>query len=621
MCADDTHGTPIMITAKKAGILPEELIAKTQKEHFEDFSRFNIEFDNYYTTHSDENRELCEYIYAKMSEGGHITQREISQFYCEEDKMFLPDRFIRGQCPKCGAEDQYGDSCEICSATYNTSELQKPHCSVCKTEPVWRSTTHYFFKLGDFSERLQNWFEEDHLQTEVKRKLQEWFKEGLKDWDISRDEPYFGFKIPGTQDKYFYVWLDAPVGYMAATKNWCDKNGEDFESWWKSADTDIYHFIGKDIMYFHCLFWPAMLMCSGFNTPKKVFIHGFLTVDGEKMSKSRGTFIKASTFADNINPEFLRYYYACKISGGIGDLDLNLSDFQARVNSDILGKFANLGVRASSILSKSLESRTGTILPEDKPFIDSIKAQSEMLRESYESLDFAKAIREICRLADIANKFVEDSAPWSTVKTDLELTRSKLTAALEAFRILAIYIKPVMPSLVGIIEKYMKIKSLKWQDLDESIEKNVIDKFPHLAQRVEREQIEKMLEQTQAENNETKQPEIEDIAPECTIEDFAKIDLRVANVDDAQYVENADSLLRLTLDIGDGRKRNVFAGIKSAYDPQQLIGTKVVMVANLKPRKMKFGISEGMVIAAGDGGKDIFVLRPDKGAKNGDRVH
>jgi len=621
ICADDTHGTPVMISAKKAGVTPEELIAKSHGEHLSAFKRFFIEFDNYYTTHSPENKTLCEEIYSFMKNGKHINEREVSQFYCEHDEMFLPDRLIRGECPKCCAKDQYGDACEACSTTYNPSDLKSPKCSVCQKEPIWKTTLHYFFKLSDFQDKLKAWYEEDHLQPEVKRKLGEWFEEGLKDWDISRDAPYFGFKIPQTEDKYFYVWLDAPIGYMASTKNWCERNGEDFDSWWKDKNTEIYHFIGKDIMYFHCLFWPAMLMCSDYKTPEKIFIHGFLTVDGEKMSKSKGTFIKADTFANNINPEYLRYYYCCKLSGGIGDIDLNLNDFQTRINSDIIGKIANLGVRASSILSKNLEGNTGCILPEDKPFIDSIKSSSEMIQKCYETLDYAKGIREITRLADVANKFVEDSAPWALVKTDKEQTRAKLTAALEAFRLLLIYIKPVLPNMVNKIEKHLKIQSLLWKDLDCSIEKKNVDKFPHLATRIEKEQIDKMLEATIAENNSVPDSKTEPIAAECTIEDFAKIDLRVAKIVNAEYVENANALLRLTVDLGENKTRNIFAGIKSAYTPEKLIGTNVIVVANLKPRKMKFGTSEGMVIAAGEGGENIFVLRPDPGASPGDKIH
>ena len=634
MCADDTHGTPVMIGARKAKMSTEEYITKIHGERIEDFGKFFVEFDNYYTTHSEENRRICEQIFDSMQKGGHIEEKEISQMYCENDKMFLPDRFIKGTCPKCGAEDQYGDSCEKCGATYDPAELSDSYCTICHSKPIVKNSKHYFFKLGDFSKELQEWLGGGHVQEEIHKKLNEWFKEGLKNWDISRDKPYFGFKIPGTEDKYFYVWLDAPVGYIASTKNWCDDNSSDFESWWKSPDTEICHFIGKDIIYFHCLFWPAMLMSSGFRTPDKVFVHGFLTINGEKMSKSRGTFIKASTFAKYINPEFLRYYYACKLSGGIIDIDLNFDDFVSKVNSDIIGKIANLGVRTSSILSRSLEGKTGKILEEDLPFIQEIKNSAENIKQLYEKLDYARAMREICRLSDIANKFVEDSEPWSLVKTDPEKTRSKLTASLEAFRLLILYLKPVMPNLASKTELCLKTENMDWTNVDSTLEDRIIEKLPHLATRIEKESIDKMTEETIKENevevkekteekveNKDEVSEIEPIAPECTIDDFAKIDLRVGYVKKAEHVEGAKKLLHLIVDIGGGIEKNIFAGIKSAYEPEKLEGTQVVIVANLQPRKMKFGMSEGMVIAAGPGGSDIFVLRPDKGAKPGDRIH
>ncbi len=627
MCADDTHGTPVMISAGKAGVSPEEFISKIHKQRIEDFGNFLVEFDNYYTTHSEENREQCELIFKTMREKGHVDEREISQMYCEKDRMFLPDRFIKGKCPKCGAEDQYGDSCEKCGATYNPDDLVDPYCSVCGEKPVLRNTTHYFFRLNDFREQLGEWFKGGHVQQEVLKKLDDWFKEGLRDWDISRDEPYFGFKIPGSDDKFFYVWLDAPVGYMASTKNWCARNGEDFDLWWKSPDTEIYHFIGKDIVYFHCLFWPAMLMCSGYSTPKKVFVHGFLTVNGEKMSKSRGTFIKASTFARHVNPEFLRYYYSCKLSGTLSDIDLNFDDFRAKVNSDIVGKIANLGVRSSAILAKSLDSRTGTMLPEDQGFIGEIKGAKDDIVAFYDNLEYSKAMREICRLSDVANKFVEDSAPWTLAKTDPERARAKLTAILEAFRILVLYLKPVMPRLAETAEENLRSGSMTWGDIDSSVENRELGKMPHLAKRIEIEQIEKMTAETIAENaheekeRAAEEAPVEPLAPECTIEDFSKIDLRVGTVKLAEHVEGASKLLHVVVDIGGGVEKNIFAGIKSAYSPEDLVGRQIVIVANLKPRKMKFGVSEGMVVAAGEGGKYIFVLHPDEGAKNGDRIH
>ncbi|MDQ7823478.1 MAG: methionine--tRNA ligase [Candidatus Eremiobacteraeota bacterium] len=626
VCADDTHGTPVMISAKKAGITPEKLIETMNREHQEDFQKFFVHFDNYYTTNSPENRELSEFIYGKMREHGHIAEREIEQFFCEHDGMFLPDRFIRGTCPRCGALDQYGDTCEACSSTYDPTELSDPVCAECKHTPVRKKTVHYFFRLGDFTEKLKVWTSGEHLQPEVRNKLNEWFEQGLRDWDISRDAPYFGFRIPGSQDKYFYVWLDAPVGYMASTKNWSTKNGKDFDSYWRSPDTEIYHFIGKDIMYFHCLFWPAMLMCAGFSCPTKVFIHGFLTVDGEKMSKSRGTFIKAETFAKHIPPEYLRYYYACKMGSGVGDIDLNMTDFVARVNSDILGKIANLGFRVGSMLGRNLEGRCGVISPEDREFVASIAASSEAIASHYERLEYQRAMKEICRLADCANKFLEDKAPWTTVKSDHELTRSTLTAALEAFRLITLYIKPVLPRFAEQVERYLSVPPLVWNDVGRSVENSLIEKFDHLAQKIEKEHIDKVVEESLNEHGTSKEVKAqapaldEPMAPECTIEDFSKVDLRVAKVLKAEHVEGADTLLRLVLDIG-GIERTVFAGIKSAYKPEELEGRLVIAVANLKPRKMRFGTSEGMVLASGKGGSEIFLLKPDSGALPGQRIH
>ncbi len=614
-----------MISARKEGITPEELIARMKEEHQEDFSAFSVAFDNFYTTNSGENRELTEEVYARMREKGHIAEKEIEQFYCEHDTMFLPDRFIKGTCPRCKAEDQYGDSCEVCSSAYTPTDLENPVCSVCRKPPVRKKTVHFFFKLGDFTDYLKDWVGSDHLQTEVKRKLGEWFEQGLRDWDISRDAPYFGFKIPGTEDKYFYVWLDAPIGYMASTKNWCARTGRDFAEYWRSGESEIYHFIGKDIMYFHCLFWPAMLRCADFSTPEKIFIHGFLTVDGEKMSKSRGTFIKARTFAKHVPPEYLRYYYAYKMSGGIGDIDLNMTDFIARVNSDVLGKIANLGFRVGSMLNRHFESTSSQIPEESKEFLDSIRASAPTIAGHYEKLEYSKAMREICRLADMANKYLEDMAPWTTIKTDRESTRRVLTAALEAFRLITLYMKPVLPGFAMKVERSLAITPLMWDSLDRALENHTIVTFEHLAQRVEKENIDMIIEESRADVPD-KAPTApaeslgEPIAPECTIDDFMKVDLRVAKVIKAEHVEGAHQLLKLVVQIG-GIEKSLFAGIKEAYKPEELEGSLVVVVANLKPRKMRFGTSEAMVCAAGKGGTEIFILRPDSGAKPGDRIH
>lgn len=493
MCADDTHGTPVMVSARKQGITPECLVEAMNVEHRRDFADFHIEFDNYYTTNSPENREFAEFIYRKMREGGHIAEKEIEQFYCENDRMFLPDRFIKGACPKCGARDQYGDSCEACSSTYSPVELGEPFCSVCSGTPVRRKSVHYFFALADFSSRLEDWVSGEHVQPEVRRKLQEWFKEGLRDWDISRDAPYFGFKIPGTEDKFFYVWLDAPIGYMAATKNWCDKTGRKFDEFWRSEEAEIYHFLGKDIMYFHCLFWPAMLMCAGFRNPTKVCIHGFLTVNGEKMSKSRGTFINARKYLEHLDPQYLRYYYASKLGSGVGDIDLSLDDFVARVNSEVVGKIVNLASRVGPMLRKKLDGKTGLIPEEAAPMVQSAREAAVVIAEHYEEREFARAVKEICGIADEANRFLEERQPWMTVKTDAEKTRETITAALEIFRILAIYLKPILPKMARDAEQFLCIAPQAWTDLDKSIENHEIGEFTHLIARVDPVKVQALI--------------------------------------------------------------------------------------------------------------------------------
>ena len=493
MCADDTHGTPVMVSARRQGITPEELVEAMNVEHRRDFEDFHIEFDNYYTTNSPENREFAEFIYGKMREGGHIAEREIEQFYCENDRMFLPDRFIKGVCPRCGALEQYGDSCEVCSSTYSPVELGSPFCSVCSETPVRKKSVHYFFTLADYSTRLEDWVSGDHVQPEVRRKLMEWFKEGLRDWDISRDAPYFGFKIPGTDDKFFYVWLDAPIGYMAATKNWCGKTGRSFDEFWRSEEAEIYHFLGKDIMYFHCLFWPAMLMCAGFRTPTKVCIHGFLTVNGEKMSKSRGTFINARKYLEHLDPQYLRYYYASKLGSGVGDIDLSLDDFVARVNSEVVGKIVNLASRVGPMLRKKLDGKTGIIPAEASTMVQSAREAAGVIAEYFEGREFARAVKEVCGIADEANRFLEKSEPWVTVKTDPEKTRETITAALEIFRILAIYLKPILPKMAQDAEQFLRIAPQSWTDLDKSIENHEIGEFTHLVARVDPVKVQALI--------------------------------------------------------------------------------------------------------------------------------
>lgn len=625
-CADDTHGTPIMIRARDEGITPEELINRVHVEHVRDFKGFDIEFDNYYSTHSDENRQFSELLYNKAVENDSIAQKEIEQAYCEKCDMWLPDRYIRGTCPRCKAEDQYGDSCDICSGTHHPTDLINAKCANCGAPPIRRKSTHYFFKLDQYGDRLRGLIDAGYVQTSVMNKLDEWFKTGLKDWDISRDGPYFGFKIPGEDNKFFYVWLDAPIGYMASCKNYCDKHGLEFDTMWNSDEYELYHFIGKDIMYFHALFWPAMLISSGFKTANKLFVHGFLTVNGHKMSKSKGTFIKAETYLQHLDPEHLRYYYASKLTSGIDDIDLNFDDFIAKVNSDLVGKLANLASRSGPMLTKKLDSMLGTLDAEGKALIDTLVAAKDEIIADFEGLNYAAAIRRIAGLADQSNRYVDNKQPWVTIKTDLEATRQTLTAVINAVKILAIYLKAVLPIYAQKIEEFLNVEPLSFADVENVLENHKINKFQRLIERVEAEKVQAMIEQSKDEQPQPAQDAEQEltldepIEAECTIEDVMKVDLRVAKIVIAEAVEGANKLLHLQLDIG-GLKKDVFAGIAKAYKPEDLVGKHVVCVANLKPRKMRFGISEGMILAAGPGGSDIFILGVDQGAQPGQRVH
>ena len=626
-CADDTHGTPVMIRAKSEGITPEALINRVHAEHYGDFKGFDIAFDNYYSTHSDENRTFSQMIYHKANDRGSIVKKEIEQAYDEQEKMWLPDRYIKGTCPRCKAPDQYGDSCDVCASHYQTTELIDPVSTVSGNPPVMRNSTHYFFRLSDYQQELKELFAAGYVQESVRNKLDEWFEMGLKDWDISRDGPYFGFKIPGEDDKYFYVWLDAPIGYMASAKNYCDRNGLDFEQMWNSGEYEICHFIGKDIMYFHALFWPALLLSANLRTPNKLFVHGFLTVNGQKMSKSKGTFIKAATYLKHLDPQYLRYYYASKLSGDVGDIDLSFEDFVNRVNSDLVGKLANLASRSGPMLTKKLDGKLGTLDDKGRTLVDELIAAKDEITAGYESLNYAAAIRRIAALADVCNKYVEEQQPWATIKTDEEGTRTALTAILNAVKVLAIYLKPVMPVFAGKIEQFLAVDPLTFADVETVLENHQINDFVRLIERIEKEKVEAMVEESKQQGpaqadaptepvNQLDEP----LADECTIDDFMKVDLRVARIVSAANVEGADKLLQLTLDIG-GIERNVFAGISKAYKPEELVGRLVVCVANLKPRKMKFGLSEGMVCASGPGGAEVFVISPDTGAKPGQRVH
>jgi len=620
-CADDTHGTPIMISARAESIEPEELVQRVHAEHKRDFDGFGVEFDNYYTTHSPENKHFSELIFGRLNKAGSITKRSVEQAYCEKCKMSLPDRYIRGTCPRCGAEDQYGDSCDKCGGTHEPTDLIDARCATCSSPPVRRDSEHYFFKLADYEQPLRKLIEGGYAQKSTINKLHEWFKTGLKDWDISRDGPYFGFNIPGEENKFFYVWLDAPIGYMASAKNYCDRNGLDFEKLWNTDEYELYHFIGKDIMYFHALFFPAMLIGAGFKPADKLFVHGFLTVNGEKMSKSRGTFVRAETYLKFLDPEYLRYYYAGKLTGGIEDIDLSTDDFISKVNSDMVGKLANLASRSGPMLTNNLGGELGQLNANGREMIDKLIAEKNRIINSYESLNYAGVVRTIVALADEANRYVERNQPWVTIKTDPEKTRTTLTAVINAVRILTTYLKPILPKYAKKVEKFLNTDELSFAGLGTVLENHRINTFERLVDRIDKDKVDAMIE----ESKESQQPESaqagprEPIAPECTIDDFARIDLRIAKVTKAESVDGADKLLRLELDVG-GSKREVLAGIAQAYEPEALVGRIVVYLANLKPRKMKFGLSEGMILAAGTGGKDIFILSADEGAQPGWRI-
>ncbi len=635
VCADDAHGTPIMLRARQEGIEPEALIKRISTEHQQDFIDFNVAFDNYHSTHSDENRQLASTIYRRNRDKGNITTRTITQAFDPVENMFLPDRFIKGTCPKCGADDQYGDNCEACGASYSSNELKNPVSAVSGAKPVDRESEHHFFKLGNFEPMLQQWTKGGHLQTEVSNKLDEWFEAGLQEWDISRDAPYFGFEIPDHPGKFFYVWMDAPVGYMASFKNLCDKTDLDFDQFWgKESKTELYHFIGKDIIYFHALFWPAMLSGADFRTPTAIFSHGFLTVNGKKMSKSRGTFIKANTYFKHLNPEYLRYYFAAKLGSGIEDIDLNLEDFSQRVNSDLVGKVVNIASRCSGFIKKRFNGQLSAELSEPALF-DEFISTGKSINNHYEKREFNRAVREIMALADRANQYIDEKKPWVIAKEEGKSAELQAVCSMgiNLFRLLIGYLRPILPTTAEKSEAFLQIDPLSWAELATPLTSHTIAKFKPLMTRIEATQIEAMLEDSKedlaAQNaKQTKPHETctegdlakEPIADTIEFSDFAKIDLRIARIAKAAHVEGADKLLQLTMDLGEGESRNVFAGIKSAYTPEELEGKLTVMVANLAPRKMRFGLSEGMVLAAGSGEKELFILSPDEGAKPGMKV-
>ncbi len=653
VCADDAHGTPIMLRAQQEGITPEALIERISREHRADFAGFSIGFDNYYSTHSPENQRLANLIYQRLQAAGHIATRTITQAYDPIKHMFLPDRFVRGECPRCGAKDQYGDNCEVCGATYSPTDLKNPVSVLSGATPVEKESEHYFFRLTNFEEMLRDWTRSGTLQPEIANKLNEWFETGLQDWDVSRDAPYFGFEIPDAPGKYFYVWLDAPIGYMASFENLCSRTtamdggraenagavfrpGMRFDDYWGIDSTaELYHFIGKDIVNFHGLFWPAMLEGAGFRKPTAIFANGFLTVNGQKMSKSRGTFIKARTYLDHLNPEYLRYYFAAKLSSRVEDIDLSLDDFTNRVNADLVGKVVNIASRCAGFINKRFDGQvsasTQFIMHGGENLHLVFCDKGKTIAAHYEAREYNHAIREIMALADIANQYIDEKKPWVIAKqTDREEELQQVCSfGLELFRILMLYLKPVLPEMTAQAEAFLNVAPLQWQDCGKSLQHR-INSFTPLMTRVEKDKINAMLAaegpivnaaKGSGEPARASTPSIQSdpIGATITYDDFAKVDLRIARIANAEHVEGAEKLLRLTLDLGN-ETRNVFAGIKSAYAPEALIGKLTVVVANLAPRKMKFGLSEGMVLAAGPGGKDIYLLSPDSGAQPGMRV-
>ncbi|MCF6764352.1 methionine--tRNA ligase [Thiotrichales bacterium 19S3-7] len=632
ICGSDMHGTPIMLRAQQEGITPEALTEKSAKAHLQDFSDFGIAFDNYHSTHHSLNQKLVEEIYTKLHQKNLIKTKEVKQAFDPKADMFLPDRYVKGTCPKCKAEDQYGDSCEVCSQTYQPTELINPISVISGEKPILKSSEHYFFQLSQLQSSLKQWLADNKkLQPEVVNKLQEWFEQGLQDWDISRDAPYFGYKIPNTDNKYFYVWLDAPIGYLASFLDFCQKNNIDYDAFWskeKHNHSEVYHFIGKDIIYFHTLFWPAMLDNADLRMPTSVYATGFVTVNGKKMSKSRGTFIQARTYLNHLNPEYLRYYYASKLTSRIDDIDLNLDDFIQKVNSDLVGKLVNIASRSANFIFKRFNAQLTERLY-DQSLVNEFIAQENAISDDYEKREFASAIRKIMALADKANQFIDHHKPWQMIK-DADHSSDVhgiCSLALNLFKILMTYLKPVLPELTLKAEQFLNVPSLDWASIHKPLLNHSINQFKPLLARVEPSQIEAILEETKTvlekeatirDKEKTAPSNTLNLENEIQIDDFMKVDLRVAKIIEADHVEGADKLLRLKLDLGDVQKQ-VFAGIKSHYKPDDLIGRHTVMVANLKPRKMRFGLSEGMVLAAGDS-EGIYLISPDEGVSLGARV-
>ena len=649
ICADDTHGTPVMIRARNENVTPEEIIARSHATHLKDFTDFEIAFDNYYTTNSPENKALSEGIFTAMEKSGAVTSRKSPQLYCERCRMFLPDRFVKGVCPKCGAEGQYGDSCDKCGSTYAAEELGRPVCTTCGSTPVVRESEHLYFELEPFRDYLREWLPQ-HTTSDVSNKLLEWFSEPLRGWCISRDAPYFGFEIPGHPGKFFYVWLDAPIGYRASLANWCSRNGEDINDWWPGdggsgkRKTELYHFIGKDIIRFHCLFWPGMLHVAGIRTPDKVFVHGFLTVNGEKMSKSKGTFVNARTYLDHLPASALRYYYACKLGGTTDDMDLNLQDFVQRVNGDLVGKITNLASRGAQMLNKNLEGRLGALDDEGRALVELARSRADAIARNYEERRFSQVPVEVTKIADAANEYFDRHEPWKTVKdpAGAEATRTTLTTILNLFRILAIYLKPILPAYADKAAALFGEQSYAWDDARKTIENSAISKYEYLATRIDAKQVEAMVEQAKVKPADSGEVAHESRAsknkgeraagkgengnvergvplkPEISFDDFEKVDLRIGRVLSCETVPKSSKLLKFELDCGGLGRRTIFSGIRGAYpDPAALVGREVLFVANLAPRKMSVGTSEGMILFAGEPGANGGMLSPDREAGAG----
>ena len=616
ICADDAHGTPIMLKAKQQGISPEELISKTKKEHENDFREFFIQFDHYSSTNSKKNEELCKEIFLKLHESGHISQKVISQFYDEKEKIFLPDRYIKGTCPKCKSEDQYGDSCEQCGATYSPTDLINPISVLSNTKPMTKDTNHYFFNLKNFKDYLINWTKEHDLQSSIKNKLNEWLNDNLNDWDITRDAPYFGFKIPNEENKYFYVWVDAPIGYISAFEEYSKNNGNKFDGIWQNEDHgEIYHFIGKDIAYFHSLFWPSILNGAGYRTPNSVYCHGFLTVNGKKMSKSRGTFIKASDYLKHLDPEFLRYYFASRLNDSIEDIDLNFDDLTKKINSDLVGKLINLASRCSSFLEKNSDLMLSKKLENKEKFTEFLNDVGEIKR-LYSQRKYSNAVNKIMSMTDKANQYINENKPWAM--KDLSKVQEISTQGLNYFRSIIILLGPVMPDLLKKTENMLNENNLAWENCLSPLLDKKIEKFTPLKTRIQKEDIQRLNNELNEKNNEDKK-KVKNMSNEIEYEDFSKINLRVGEIISADNIDGADKLLKLTVNLGELGNKEIFAGIKKFYKADDLVGLKTLVVENLKPKKMKFGTSSGMVLAADSDG-DIIVIEASSKIKNGSRV-